>query len=213
MKSKYGMLAVLIVSLSVLSLLFIVFSFKNKSFGRTGQQELSQTNQKKINRMQIPDEPFDVMEYKVKAKEVKLGKNFFTEGDWLRGFEFKFKNKAEKPMTCILFDLDFPETKSDRPMMAYQFTLGQRTGPNGNFLGNPSTPLFLIKNEEMNFRLPDDDYQRIDKFLATRGYSVASITTVRLRIYQIYFSDGSMWVTGATFLPDPTSPKGYRKIE
>jgi hypothetical protein len=102
MKNKNGMLLTIIVSASIFLLLFIISSLGHKSLGKSQQQELRQANQKKINRMQIPDEPYEVTDFKVKAKDAKLGKTFEADGDWLKSFEFNFKNKRDKPITCIL---------------------------------------------------------------------------------------------------------------
>ncbi len=157
------------------------------------------------------NEPIDVTQIRVKAKAVKLGKEFDDGPDWLKHVTFRIKNKSDKVITFLQIDLDFPETEAVAgAIMMRQLFFGQRPDFKST-LRNP--PLYLQPNETMEVSL-EKEYGDIKALIELKYPSVENINKLTIRTSDIVFEDGTLYAGGMFFRrnPDPDSPQKWLRI-
>ena len=171
-----------------------------------GKRQIAQ--QKVVEKHFAPkNEPIEIIEPKVKTKDVKLGAGFEDESDWLKHVTFKVRNRSDKAITFLQINLDFPETKATGNIMMRQLFFGQR--PDFKFtLDNP--PLYLKPNEMMEISLASE-YDNIKKLIELRQPPIENINKLTIRTDEIVFEDGTLYTGGAIFKrnPDSTSPRKW----
>ncbi|MGB9181766.1 MAG: hypothetical protein WCB68_21225 [Pyrinomonadaceae bacterium] len=156
----------------------------------------------------FPNSPVEIVDLHVKDMNVKLGEKFKLDNDWLRTIRFKLKNISDKPITHISLNLDFPETTSADPRMAYSLEFGQRPGARQNKSG----PIFLIKGDMASVALSEAQYADLKRFVETKR-PLTTINRVLLSIPLVFFADGTVWSGGTLYRPDPTAPNKMRAVD
>ena len=197
---------------------------KNGAVTARSQQSLSQKSDEKIiERTEFPNEPFRFDNLMVKRVKIAPSRKFSATSvaqsgggpvdDWLEDLEFTFENTSEKRITYIDVELDFPETKSDRPMMVVnQLGIGVPPYASGDRL-KQTTPLVLDPGHTITFTLSAQRLQMIKDFLALRSIHLTELSRVAIRVGFLIFEDGTKWQVGRYYKPNPNAPGEYERIK
>jgi hypothetical protein len=151
-----------------------------------------------VERFFAEDSPVDVDGVIIAGKVFKLGTKFENDGSWLQHLSIGLKNNAKKTVTFVELFLDFPETKSNETVMAFPLRFG-RSPHSRAPLGEAA---LLASGATTEIALSQPEYLRLKKFLEER-FPVESITKARVRITEIGFYDGLIWINGSWFKRDP----------
>jgi len=165
----------------------------------------------KTDALSRPDqEPVIVTETKIGQREVNLNTPFEDDDDeWIRNLSFKLKNHSNKNVTYVGVNLFIPaETNSTNPGMIQQFRFGQQ--PNSPNFTN--SPILVRPHEVINVSIPAGKYRSIKQFIETTQPRIR-VDRVMVRVYVVFFDDGTKWDGGDFYLPDPTQRSGFRKID
>ena len=183
---------------------------------------LQQSDEKTIEKVEFPDEPFEFSDLSIQNVKIhlrqKISINSLIEksggraDDWLENLKFTLKNTSGKRITYVAVELDFPETTANGPMMVYnQLSLGVRPRATEDDRKR-ATALRLEPGETVTFTLSAKDLQVIKQFLAVRNYELADINNVTIRIDRLIFDDGMKWQIGRFYKLNPDKPTGYELI-
>jgi len=176
----------------------------NFNIWASGAQKTSGIKERVIEKLYLDDSPVVVADLKVSGKIVKFGDKFDEDKDWLRHLSIKVKNNFSKPITFVQLDLDFPETKATGNIMAFPIWFGRN--PRARVLfGEPKT---LVPQETADIALSEDDYIKLTTFLEQR-HPIESISKVSIRITEVVFEDGLIWLNGSWVRPDPSNPNKF----
>lgn len=177
-----------------------------------GTRQAPIAQQKLVEKHFAPkNEPIEIIETKVKTKDVKLGEGFEADPDWLKYVVFKVKNKSDRAITFLQIDLDFPETKlTAGAIMMHQLFFGQRSDFKFT-LNNP--PLYVKPNETIEISL-EKEYDKIKALIEIKESSVENINKLTIRTSEIVFEGGTLYAGGMFFRrnPDPDSPQKWLRI-
>ncbi len=171
---------------------------------------LQQSDEKVIERKEYGYEPFEFSDLGVRRSKIvprqKLSAAALAETgggqveDWLENLQFTIKNKWEKSISYIDFDLTFPETRAGRPMMAYDLDIGTHPSAAGDSR-KYGQKLTLKPGEALTFTLSAKKLASLKNFLALGGFQLASLNKAVIRIDYIIFEDGMMWEQGSWYKP------------
>jgi hypothetical protein len=200
---------------------------KNEAVTAQAQQSLSQRsneqkpNEKIIERTEFPNEPFRFGNLMVKSLKITASGKFSATSvaqsggpvdDWLEDLEFTLENTSDKRITYVDVELDFPETKGDRPMMVVnQLGIGIPPYASGDRL-KQTTPLLLDPGQTITFTLSAQRLQMIKDFLALGNFHLTDLNRVVIRVGYLVFEDGRKWQIGRFYKPNPNAPGGYERI-
>jgi hypothetical protein len=161
-----------------------------------------------IEKENFSNEPLELVELKATDHDLKLGEKFSGDGDWLKKISFKLKNRTDKPIVHLALYLQFPETTATGLMMSYTLQFGQR--PKAKAKSNQ--PIFLMKGDAINFKLSEEQYEEMRRFIETRQ-PLAGLSKVVVNVPLVYFADGTVWSAGTLYRPDSTAPGGMRPVD
>lgn len=165
----------------------------------------AQGNRRVVTKLTIlKNEPVEISNVKVKGKSVRLGNEFEEEADWLKGVEFKLKNKSDKSITYVVLNVDFPETKDTGTPIMHWLYLGHN--PDSESM-RPA--LYLKPDESINISLAPE-FDTIKKTLERRE-PIDSIHKIQVSLDQVIFEDNTLYSGGGIFKrnPDPNSPRKW----
>jgi hypothetical protein len=166
----------------------------------TGVQKKPNPKERVVEKLYAEDSPVVVADVTVSGKTHKLGERFDRDGDWLIDLSLNLKNVSEKPITFVGLDLDFPETKATGNIMAFPI----RFGRNPRARGVGGEPKRLAPDETVSVALSPSDNSDLKTFLEQR-HSIASIHKAVVRITEVHFEDGAIWINGSWVRPDPNN--------
>lgn len=151
----------------------------------------------------------------VRVNKLKIGPNgrqfneeFDESDDWLKRFGLEIESIATKPITYIEVNLNFPETKASGNLMSFPIAIG--INPNSKPGAPAKKALLLSPGEKLEITL-DDDYDNLERFLQVR-HSMNQIRKAQLEVGFIVFDDGTAWIAGDFFRPDPNKPGRYLNV-
>ena len=148
--------------------------------------------------------------YEFSSKAIAQG-GTGQEGDWLEGLEFTLRNRSAKQVIYIGLDLGFPETEVNGPQMVYQISKGEFPQSNKTLL-RPVEPLLLEAGEVMTLRLSAQQLKVLKDFLGRRKFQLADLNKAVLGLTSIFYEDGTRWLRGSYYKPNPDKLGGYEKI-
>jgi hypothetical protein len=179
-------------------------------------------DEKIVKIYRYPVQPYRIDRLSVRGIRISPGVKFSATsvaaisggavGDWFENLEFTVANESDKVETYIRIQLDYPDPLDEGQKMA--------TVPNG--LGRPPwasktgqtyAPLALKPGESTSFRLPADELQGIENFLATRNVRLTDISEVEIRLTLVTFSDGTKWENGDFWKPNPSARFGFERVD
>ena len=132
--------------------------------------------------------------------------------DWIESLEFSIKNKSDKQITSIVFELQFPDTEFNGPLMGFR---GLSLGLPPNVPQNPHNqvqPLILQRDAKSTFQLSTSELQRIKDFLALRKFHISDLNTLVIKVLYLTFDDDTKWSSGHFYRANPSAPGGYERI-
>ena len=144
---------------------------------------------------------------KVGQNSIKFNESFNEDEDWLKRLSFNLENISGKPIVFLTVDVNFPETRSTGPMMAYPISFGQRPGS----IHRQQKPLLLKPKEVLEVHL-SERYESLIKFINERQ-PIGTLGKIELVINFIVFENGIAWNTGDFMKQDPDNPNRYTPIE
>ena len=151
----------------------------------------------------------------VRVTKLKVGPNvrqfkdeFDESDDWLKRFGLEIESMATKPITYLEVNLNFPETKSSGPMMSYPVAVG--INPDSRVSAPAKKPLHLMPGETLAIGL-DDDYDKLERFIRFR-HSMNQIRKAQVEVGFLVFDDGTAWIAGDFYRPDPNKPGRYINV-
>ena len=201
----------------------IGFALRNYNAGAHNPNQplaLQQSDEKVIEITEFPKKPFEVGDLSVKEVNIlpgqKLNVTTLAESDgWLDDLKFTIKNKWDKQIIYIKIDLEFPETfAAGRPLMKGKLDVGVHPQATGN-AKRFGKPIALNPGETFTYTLSKQWLTEIKKFLEQDGFQLANLNKASIRISNIFFNDGTVWVEGNWFRHNPNNsaaPGGYERI-
>lgn len=185
-----------------------------------------QTDEKSIQISHGSDELLDFRDISVKHTKISSSGKFSVSslgdtadgevGDWLKDLQFTLKNKTDRQINYIQFELQFLDTMVDGPLMVYtEFGLGIH--PNSESLPKRGSmindkPLALNPSAKVTASLSDDHLRRIKHFIGLRNFQLGDLNRVVIKVISVIFDDGIMWSSGHFYKPNPDAPGGYQRI-
>lgn len=184
---------------------------------------LRQSDDKIIEINERPDELLEFSNLRVKNVKVTPGHRFSAQSiaansngqaeDWLENLEFRLENKSDKQITYILFELQFPDTEINGPLMVYSdWGIGIPPRQSGNSVRSNGQPLALNPGETTTVALSDQILQRIKQFIGLRGFQLNDMNRIVVKTFYVIFNDGMKWSMGFYYKPNPGRPSGYERI-
>lgn len=167
-----------------------------------------QSRERVIEKINYSNEPF-IVSLKVKGKDREVGKKFAEEDDWMKGLSIRIENVHLTPIVYIVLNLNFSETGSQGPPMGHEIHIGQN--PRAKISIGKS--ISLGQNEATTFSFSDEEYANLNRFLVTRGHKMENLSKVKIFIDLVIFADGNKWSNGNYYIPDASSPTGFRPIK
>jgi hypothetical protein len=185
-----------------------------------------QSDQKSIVISARPDELLEFGNVNVKNVKITPNRKFSLKSlavkdgeqvdDWLENLEFSLKNTSDKHITYIQFEIQFPDTEVNGPLMVYrEFGIGvdpeAGSRSRGGALRN-DRPLDLEPGTTTIATLSTAHLERIKHFIGLRNFQLTNINTVVVKILGVYVDDGLMWSSGHYYRLNPGSRGGYERV-
>lgn len=146
--------------------------------------------------------PLKVKVIKTKKGEVPLGKKFVdSDEDWFNGLSIVLENVSGKTVTYVGVGFLFPRQAGDAgkaPPLYKSLSYGHHpSAPSEATVG--VRPLSLKPSQRITVKVSESDYFEIRNNLTRLEYAY-NIRTIKFNLQEVYFNDGSGWVSG-TWLP------------
>lgn len=90
--------------------------------------------------------------------------------------------------------------------MVRQLKFGARPGQSSVMDGT----LLLTPGESIDVSLPTQ-YDSLKQFLELK-HPVGGYKKMMVRVYQVFFDDGTKWDLGNYYIPDSSQPSGFRMV-
>jgi hypothetical protein len=150
-------------------------------------------------------EPVKIIAVKNKKKaNIEITKPFDDDDDWLDGFTVTVTNIWNQPITAVTIEMIFRREVGDtRPPVAQPLHFGLSPFGPEYTLRDPNKVIKVGETAELH--LIPENYQILKGLLVLKGYPTA-INKVELQIREVGFEDGSAYLSGGFWLPDPNSP-------
>jgi hypothetical protein len=150
-------------------------------------------------------EPVSVVAARSKKKEkIDIDKVFDDDDDWLDGFTVTVVNNSGKIVTAVTIEMIFRREAGDtRPPVAEAIHFG--LSPFGPEYLNRDPNKVIKVGETADLRLSPWNYSVMKERLELKGYQ-KNIKKVELQIREVGFEDGSAFLGGSFYLPDPNHP-------
>lgn len=200
--------------LFVLLLFMIPLFFTAKSlFTALAQTKLKK--EKVIKKVSFDNEPIEFLKLESDGKAVKPSEKFIQEDDWLKDFTIKFKNISGKPITYVSIVLLFPETGPNGLPMSYPLRYGvlplpAKYGVQPKVVNKEQAKL-LAPNDTAEVKLSDENFKALKQFLLSRSL-LSDLTEVNFRIMSVEFEDGTHYVGGTYWTPDPMNAGKFMPV-
>jgi hypothetical protein len=222
-----GTLVLLAICVASAMLGFLLGGLKPVSAKASGPLLPRQSDEKLIEISERTDELVEFGNLRLKDVTIAPSRKFSAAslavkgggevGDWLENLEFTLRNKTDKQITYIQFELQLPDTEASGPLMVYrEFGIGIHPKAVGTLRGGAlrnDEPLALKPGDTAIARLSADHLQRIKRFIALRNFQLADINKVVVKILGVFFDDGLMWSSGHYYRGNSTAPGSYERID
>jgi hypothetical protein len=156
-------------------------------------QQLAPSPSKYIGKYRVyPNEPVVIDSVKIKGNLVNINSKIKSDEGWLQGLSFKVRNISNKNIVYLSLELLFPETKTDKPVLAFPLRYGKKpTEPN-----QAATLNSLAPNQETEFIISGSQYENLKRFIELRT-PIANINAANIDVIFVMFSDDTGWATGS----------------
>lgn len=151
-------------------------------------------------------EPIIITRIKLGDRSLDLNAAFDAEDEWLRNLSFRLKNHSNKTVTYVGAEMFLSDSTTAAPAMVRQFRFGRRADH-----PDLAPDISLKPGDSIDVSLASQ-YDSLKNFLEV-ARPVTSYNTAMIRVYLVFFEDGSKWDLGNFYVPDSTRPSGFRKVE
>ncbi|MGA9772433.1 MAG: hypothetical protein WBV94_25595 [Blastocatellia bacterium] len=183
---------------------------------------LQQSDEKVIEKYDHGNEPVELDNLSIKTVKIAPGQKFSAKAitemgggrveDWLENLEFTINNKANKQITFILIEFQFPETDASGARMVYnKLGIGIPPKASANAL-KYSKQLALNSGDTTTYTLSTRDLTLIKDFLALNKFQLADLNEMAIRLVYVIFDDGMKWELRHYYRPNPGMPGGYELV-
>jgi len=174
-----------------------------------------QEQDRMVEKQSFSNEPVKITVVKTKKGVVNTGEKFKDEADWLKGLKISVANTSGKPITYVRVGLSFPrpenhETSKENP---YGESLEYGVNPfatEGVETANQVQAIAAGKSTELI--MPDEAYADTKTLLKELKFP-ENIKRVIVLVEAVGFEDGTAWSAGQFWRRDPTSMRGWSRIE
>jgi hypothetical protein len=159
------------------------------------------------------DPPVKIVVMKTRKGEIKSGKPYHDDDDWLQGLTVGLDNNSGKNLTYISVEvlLRRPDNQAHEPPGVWTLEYGDDPFHYTSGELRPPVSVKPIKDgESLEITLSGHDFDRVKTFLRELNYP--SLNGIEVRVSVIGFSDGTAW-TGRMMRRDSDSPFGWSPIE
>jgi hypothetical protein len=184
-----------------------------------------QTDEKVISIYQRDDELIDFGDLHLGNVHVPPNRKFSLKSltnqpgkeaeDWLQNLEFTITNRSNKSITSVVFEVQFPDSEINGPLMGYR-NLSVGIPPDAPNISVPPIPgkmaISLSPGDKTTFLLSALDLQQIKDFLALRKFQLSEMNGIVIKVLFVAFDDGTRWATGQFFRLNPNAPGGFERI-
>lgn len=150
--------------------------------------------------------PIDISLVKSEIGVIETDKNFIAGENWFKGLELNLRNKSDKSITHISISIRFPRPEGQRkPDFVTSLTYGESPIPSQDGRFHSSTAKPVMPEENIELKLPDDDYNRVRESLKELGYPL-SIDKIKIYVTTIGFNDDTVWMADRIYKFDKNNP-------
>lgn len=185
-----------------------------KNMAAALRASVQQSDEKRIEISQRSDELLEFGNLSVKNVKISPNQKFSATslaasgggsvGDWLENFEFSLRNKSDKQITYVVFELQFPETEVNGPLMVYrELRIGIPPKESLDPTRSDAEPLALNVGDTTRVVLSAKHLQRIKEFILLRNFQLSEMNRVVVKILSVFFNDGMKWESGLYYRPNP----------
>lgn len=160
--------------------------------------------------------PVNIKTVKTKKGDVGLGQKFPGDDDWFKQLSISVENTSGKTIFYIGGGFLFPNKEwqpgeqAPSPPLYHDFMYGHHpSAPEGARL--PGADISMKPGETFNLTLSGEEFPSVKRKLERLGYP-DSIKEISVNIEEIYFDDGTAWITGSWYQRDPDNPKKYKEV-
>jgi hypothetical protein len=153
-------------------------------------------------------EPVIITDVKLGTRPVNLNVPFDHDDDeWIKNLSFKVKNHSSRTVTYVGVDLFFSDDTTGAPAMVRQLRFGQRP-----LNPNPRDGVLSLKPGDSLDVSMQTQYESLKKFIEMKQ-PIGRVNKTMIRIYLVFFDDGTKWDLGNFYVPDSGQPTGFRRID
>jgi hypothetical protein len=158
------------------------------------------------------NEPIVITGIKVNGQNVSFNQKFAADDDWVKGLVITVKNRSDKRILLMGFDLFFPPSPGSQAK-ASVFELSY--GNHGLLWGHSPSPaerlIGIEPGEIASIECTGRQYENFRRFFDDIGRP--SVGKVDLRIRTVIFEDDTMWDLGDHVRRNPKDPSSWLPIE
>jgi hypothetical protein len=147
-----------------------------------------------IRILELPLQPVEVSSVKVREMTIVPGKEFATEGGWLKHLKVSVKNTSSQNIKYICLRVSFPKDASGRPLLPSLFAYQGK-----NLLTNDDQSkdtLDLAPLGETDLMVLEKAALDTYNFATKRQYSMNTVNHVTVTLEAVVFDDDTAWITG-----------------
>lgn len=221
--SRTNSVVVLLTVCTVSTMLGVILGTNERITAKASQPlSASQSDEKLISIVVRNDELVEFGNLSVRNVKVSPNQKFSVKSlaiesgkqgeDWIENLEFSVKNKSDKQITAVVFELQFPETEVNGPLMGYS-SLSLGVPPNLPTPPHNQVQSFTLQpGDKSTFQLSASSLQRIKDFLALRKFLISDLNNIVIKVFYLTFDDGMKWSSGHFYRSNPSAPGGYERI-
>lgn len=195
-----------LVVLSAALVSLLVIGFSTGAYTDPPANMISQGGGKVLEKGDEFDPPVKVTLVKSKIGDIEPGETIDAPDDWLKGLTIRVRNDSGKSITHVAVELRFRRPPAQAKN--YDFVSTLEYGPNPFDQPRPDSaksPAPILPGQTTEMTLSDAEYESIRSSLDELRYP-KSVKKVRVKVRAVGFSDGTAWVEGVIFSPDPDNP-------
>lgn len=200
----------------LLTLTLTAFGLNSLALGSRGNRPpQSEKKALKIKYDNLPDAPHRIEDIEIdgiiadqkpsqQRKYVETNHKLERKSDWVKKLKFKYTNTTNQDIvflnvTLLLQHPTEPDTKLSPTIFSYVA---------GTISANLAPLPPIRSGQTITIQMKETNYYLLKKMCDENGLKdLDTIDEAVIDVYQTFFADGSMWMYGAYFDPDPNNPQ------
>lgn len=174
-----------------------------------------QSIERVVTKLRRKEPPVKIKTVRTRKGVVELEKHFDGDDDWFNGLTINVENTSGKTITYLdggfLFPRGLNDVQPDSPPRYHRFMYGRK--PQVHYdAASSNQPINIKPGEVLDISILQGEYDSIRQQLKKLGYPV-SIREIKINIEEIYFDDGTAWISGSWYQRDSNDPAKYNRIK